>query len=92
MVGMGERNEEIREVMYDLVSIGCDLLTIGQYLSPSDSHSPVDRYLSEEEFSELADMGKAMGFRGVASGYFVRSSYKAKSLLDVAIPEWKDGK
>jgi lipoic acid synthetase len=84
MLGLGEAEEEILAVMRDLRCVDCDLLTLGQYLSPSEDHVPVARYLPPEEFRELAAKGKAIGFRGIASGPFVRSSYRADELLTQA--------
>jgi len=84
MLGLGETEDEILAVMQDLRRVGCDFLTLGQYLSPSEEHLPVTRYLPPEEFQELAAKGKRLGFRGVASGPFVRSSYRAGELLEEA--------
>ena len=79
MVGLGETNEEIADVMRDLRAHGCDLLTIGQYLQPSrDHHLQVERYVTPQEFDQFATMGKSLGFRNVASGPLVRSSYHAE--------------
>lgn len=79
MVGLGETNEEIEAVMQDLRDHGCDLLTIGQYLQPSrDYHLPVERYVTPEEFAHFAQTAKRIGFRNVASGPLVRSSYHAE--------------
>lgn len=75
MVGLGEKMEEILEVMADLRWAGCDILTIGQYLSPSKTHLPVARYYEPEEFRILGDLGRKAGFRRVESGPLVRSSY-----------------
>lgn len=82
MVGLGETREELLEVFRDLRSVGCDLLTIGQYLRPMNSprHVPVDRYYPPEEFKELGALAEEQGFAGVASGPFVRSSYFAETL------------
>jgi lipoyl synthase len=77
MVGLGERIDEIRQVMRDLREVGCDILTIGQYLRPTQSHLPVVRYYTPEEFSELREAGYEYGFRWVESGPLVRSSYHA---------------
>jgi len=77
MLGLGETLEEVQEVMRDLREHNCDMLTLGQYLQPSLSHLPVDRYVTPEEFDQLADIGHAMGFSQVASGPMVRSSYHA---------------
>lgn len=79
MVGLGETNEEIEGVMRDLRAHGCDLLTIGQYLQPSrDHHLQVERYVTPAEFEHFAQYGKSLGFRNVASGPLVRSSYHAE--------------
>jgi lipoic acid synthetase len=78
MVGLGESNEEIVEVLRDLRSHGCDNLTIGQYLAPSRHHLPVQRYVTPEEFDELAHTARQLGFDKVASGPMVRSSYHAE--------------
>ncbi len=77
MVGLGEELEEIEAVMCDLRDHGCRMLTIGQYLAPSDSHLPVERYYTPDEFEELQDYGEKIGFEHVASGPLVRSSYHA---------------
>ncbi|MFZ5658366.1 MAG: lipoyl synthase [Pseudomonadota bacterium] len=79
MLGLGETLDEIRAVMQDLRSHGCDLLTLGQYLAPSKHHLPVARYVSPAEFEALARDAEAMGFRNVASGPLVRSSYHAEA-------------
>lgn len=78
IIGMGEEWEEIVELMQDLRRVNCDLLTIGQYLSPSDKHLPVKKYYSPEEFVELEKIGVKFGFLKVESGPLVRSSYHAK--------------
>jgi lipoic acid synthetase len=77
MVGLGESVREIHEVMRDLRQAGCQLLTIGQYLAPSGSHLPVERYYTPDEFDELHRLGEKMGFQRVNSGPLVRSSYHA---------------
>jgi lipoic acid synthetase len=78
MVGLGETNQEILEVMRDLRAHGCELLTIGQYLQPSRHHLPVLRFVTPEEFEQFARAAREMGFRNVASGPMVRSSYHAE--------------
>ncbi|MBU2759991.1 lipoyl synthase [Acidithiobacillus sulfurivorans] len=78
MLGLGEEPDEIREVMQDLRQAGCELLTLGQYLSPSRHHLPVARFVPPDEFEILRLDGLAMGFRHVASGPLVRSSYHAE--------------
>ena len=77
MVGLGENVDEVQGVMHDLRSAGCQLLTIGQYLAPSDSHLPVQAYYPPETFEELRCYAEALGFSSVASGPLVRSSYHA---------------
>jgi lipoyl synthase len=77
MLGLGETREEVIDVMADLRLAGCDLLTIGQYLQPSLKHHELVRYASPEEFAEYEDIGKKLGFRYVASGPLVRSSFHA---------------
>lgn len=77
MVGLGERKEEIIQVMNDLRANGVDMLTIGQYLQPSKFHLAVERYVTPEEFREYETIGYELGFKNVASGPMVRSSYHA---------------
>ena len=77
MVGLGETVTELLETMEDLRSSECDILTVGQYLSPSARHLPIQRYYTPEEFDELKEAGIEMGFRHVESGPLVRSSYHA---------------
>lgn len=77
MVGLGETNEEIMEVLQDLRNHDVDMVTIGQYLQPSRYHAPVLRYVTPDEFKAFATAAKAMGFDNVASGPLVRSSYHA---------------
>ena len=82
MLGLGETANEIRAVMRDLKKAGCMRLTIGQYLAPSKDHAPVARYVPPEEFEMWAETGRDMGFRSVASGPLVRSSYRAGEMKD----------
>ena len=77
MLGLGETLDEVRETMADLVSIGVDILTLGQYLQPSKRHLPIERYYTPDEFVELHETGLRMGFKWVESGPLVRSSYRA---------------
>ncbi|MFM8453597.1 MAG: lipoyl synthase [Gammaproteobacteria bacterium] len=77
MLGLGETNEEIIEVLKDLRKHHCDMLTLGQYLQPSRYHAPVLRYVSPDEFKTLGDLALSLGFSSVASGPMVRSSYHA---------------
>lgn len=78
IVGMGETMDEIREVMRDLRAVGCDILTIGQYLQPTKAHLPVIRFYEPAEFASLKEEGLALGFSHVESGPLVRSSYHAE--------------
>jgi len=82
MLGLGETGGEIQQVLTDLVACGCGFLTLGQYLQPSAGHLPVKRYIPPEEFEQWRRKALDMGFRGVASGPFVRSSYHAKDLYE----------
>jgi lipoic acid synthetase len=77
MLGLGESPEEILQVVRDLRGNGCDMLTLGQYLRPSNEHLPVERYVPPGEFLEFRQEALAMGFRHVESGPLVRSSYHA---------------
>jgi lipoic acid synthetase len=77
MVGIGERPEEVIEVMEDLVGHGCDILTVGQYLQPTKNHLPVDRFVTPEEFNFYKEEGLKKGFKIVESSPLVRSSYHA---------------
>ncbi len=77
MLGLGERLDEVRETMADLVEVGVDILTLGQYLQPSKRHLPIERYYTPDEFDELREAGLRMGFKWVESGPLVRSSYRA---------------
>ncbi|MHC5077741.1 MAG: lipoyl synthase [Planctomycetota bacterium] len=82
MLGLGEKEEEVEEVLLDLRGVGCDLVTLGQYLKPAGDCLEVQRYVPPEEFDAWASRARAMGFRGVASSPFVRSSYKAEEMLE----------
>jgi len=77
MVGLGESREELTRAMLDLREAGVDILTIGQYLRPTEAHAPVARYVPPAEFDEIGHEARQMGFLAVASGPFVRSSYNA---------------
>ena len=81
MLGLGEETAEVLAVMRDLVDRDVDILTIGQYLRPTDWHLPVDRFVHPDEFAELARLGEAMGFAHVEAGPLVRSSYRADRQL-----------
>jgi len=80
ILGMGEEIEEVHQALVDLREAGCDLITITQYLRPSERHHPVSRWVKPEEFVALADFAKEVGFLGVMSGPLVRSSYRAGKL------------
>ena len=84
ILGMGETNEEVIEVMKDLRDVDVDILTLGQYLRPSDSHIALDRYVTPQEFRELYEIGMSLGFRHVESGPLVRSSYHAWEQVQAA--------
>ena len=81
MLGLGETYSEIEQTLMDLLDVDCRMLTLGQYLQPSISHLPVDRFVHPDEFDQLRDAAFGMGFKDVASGPFVRSSYHAKELF-----------
>jgi lipoic acid synthetase len=85
MVGLGETNEEVVEVMKDMRAVDLDILTIGQYLQPTKEHIPVDRFVHPDEFRMFHDKGLEMGFRVVESGPLVRSSYHADEQSDGVI-------
>lgn len=77
MVGLGETYDELLEVMRDLAAVDVDIMTIGQYLPPTQRHAPLDRYYTPDEFAQLKQDGEAIGIRHVESGPLVRSSYHA---------------
>jgi lipoic acid synthetase len=87
MLGLGETHDELYDTLAALRDAGCDLLTLGQYLMPSsalaDHYLPVVRYIPPEEFAELGRAAKSLGFKQVASGPFVRSSYHAREMAEV---------
>lgn len=78
MVGLGETPEEVEELMDDLLEVGCEILTIGQYLQPTHKHYPVAAYITPAQFTEYKDIGLKKGFRQVESAPLVRSSYHAE--------------
>lgn len=80
ILGMGETRSEISQALQDMHDAGCDLVTITQYLRPTPRHHPVERWVKPQEFVELGDEAKAIGFAGVMSGPLVRSSYRAGTL------------
>ena len=81
---MGEERYEVSQALKDLHNAGCDLVTITQYLRPSAKHHPISRWVKPNEFVELADEARALGFAGVMSGPLVRSSYRAGRLYKEA--------
>ncbi len=85
MLGLGETTGEILDTLADLRAVGCDFLTLGQYLQPTGRHLAVERYLPPEEFDELGNLARSLGFLEVASGPFVRSSYHADEMAAQAI-------
>ena len=87
MVGLGEEMDELLKVYRDLVAVGVDVLTIGQYLRPSKDHLPIARYYTPEEFAFMKQEALRMGFRHVESGPLVRSSYHAHEQADSAVTQ-----
>jgi lipoic acid synthetase len=85
MLGLGETQEEVLELLQNLRGVGCDFLTIGQYLQPHPHRLPVARYISSEEFEGYKKIGEEMGFKSVASGPFVRSSFHASQMFEAQI-------
>jgi lipoic acid synthetase len=91
MLGLGETEEEVLTTMDDLLAVGVDILTLGQYLRPTPNHLPVERYVTPEEFNRYREIGLEKGFMEVPSGPMVRSSYRAdrvfeKNNLGLAVP------
>ncbi|OGP77828.1 MAG: lipoyl synthase [Deltaproteobacteria bacterium RBG_16_49_23] len=84
MLGLGETHQEVMDLMEDLRETGCDLLTIGQYLQPRSDRLPVVRFIPPEEFEEYKKLGERIGFKAVASGPFVRSSFHASQMFEGA--------
>ena len=85
ILGLGETRDEISDALVQMKSAGCDLITITQYLRPSPKHHPVMRWVKPEEFVELANEAREVGFLGVMSGPLVRSSYRARRLYEEAV-------
>jgi lipoic acid synthetase len=84
MLGLGEEEHEIEAVLDDLVSIGCDILTLGQYLQPTLEHLPVERWVHPDEFAQWKSRGESRGLRHVEAGPLVRSSYHAEKQVKIA--------
>jgi lipoic acid synthetase len=82
MLGLGESRDELLDVLADLLEHDVDFLTLGQYLQPTADALPVERYVPPEEFEELGRLARGMGFRSVASGPLVRSSYHAREMAE----------
>ena len=80
MLGMGETESEVIDLLRNLKESSCDIITLGQYLAPSLGYYPVERYLSPEEFARYEEIARALGFRAILSGPLVRSSYQAKKI------------
>ncbi len=97
MVGLGETIAELAQTMADLRAHDCDLLTVGQYLRPDEKHLPVVRYYHPDEFAEIREIGRGLGFRHIEAGPFVRSSYhagrqaRAAALVPCEPPDSTDG-
>jgi len=85
MLGLGERDDEVRTALADIRAHGCRLLTLGQYLAPSPAHLPVARWVTPKEFDAWAEVARALGFDEVFSGPLVRSSYRAEKLAAAAL-------
>ena len=88
MLGLGESEKEIEGALMDLLEHGCDILTLGQYLAPSNAHLPVERYVAPEEFSAWEEKAEKMGFKAALCGPLVRSSYRAGRLYEKAIRQF----
>jgi len=82
MLGLGERDDEIRSTLEDLRAIGLDIVTLGQYLRPTPNHLPVERYVSPDEFQQYREWGLELGFLEVVAGPLVRSSYRAERVFE----------
>lgn len=92
MLGMGETREEVLQTMNELCRAGCEILTMGQYLAPSENHYEVKKFISPENFAELTHIGLDMGFSAVVAGPFVRSSYRAHEIWKKIISQRKGKK
>ncbi|NMB26983.1 MAG: lipoyl synthase [Tissierellia bacterium] len=85
MLGLGEKEEEVIELMKDLLKVDCDMLTIGQYLAPSKNHHPVIEYIHPDQFKRYEEIGMELGFKFVASSPLVRSSYHAAEVTNAIL-------
>jgi lipoic acid synthetase len=90
MVGLGERFDEVVQVMKDLLSAGCDIFTIGQYLQPSPHHFPLREYVSPAQYEEYERKAYELGFKSVVAGPLVRSSYRADICYEKAFKKGGD--
>jgi lipoic acid synthetase len=81
MLGLGETKKEVVATLNDIKESACDIVVMGQYLAPSPEHFPMERFLAPEEFEEYKNIALDLGFRGVASGPLVRSSYQAEDVF-----------
>jgi len=90
MLGLGEKEEEILDVMKNLQEAGCEILTLGQYLAPGPGHYPVKEFVLPETFDLYAQKARELGFRSVVSGPFVRSSYMAREALEQCLSYGKE--
>ena len=81
MIGLGENFEQIKVTLENLKSVGCDILTIGQYIQPSKEHLPVSKYYTPDEYEYLKDIARKIGFTNFQIGPLVRSSYNASQLI-----------
>jgi lipoyl synthase len=88
ILGMGEEDHEVDAAIRDLHDAGCDILTITQYLRPSPTHHPIDRWVKPEEFVHWSEVAEEVGFKGVMAGPLVRSSYRAGRLWATAMRRW----
>jgi lipoic acid synthetase len=88
ILGMGEEDHEVDAAIRDLHDAGCDILTITQYLRPSPTHHPIDRWVKPEEFLHWSEVADDVGFKGVMAGPLVRSSYRAGRLWATAMRRW----
>jgi lipoic acid synthetase len=82
MLGLGEREDELKKVLQDLLDVDCTLLTIGQYLAPSKAHVSVKEYIKPQKFEEYGEMAREMGFEFVKSSPYTRSSYMAHEYFE----------
>lgn len=92
MAGLGETDDELRQALRDLRSVGCDIVTVGQYLQPARRCLPVERYVTPEQFVALEKEALAMGFKGALCGPLVRSSFHAEELATVSRTEGSSGR